>query len=130
MKKLLIVLAMLSLVAVLTIACGSSGGAGSSSNSSTAVHMSSTNFAEPSVTISKGSSITLINDTDTTHIIGNGSWKNGSAIPATEHGAPTVTNLQISSAGEMHTIGPFNTAGTYHLYCNVHENMNLTVIVQ
>ena len=129
MKKLLIVLAMLSLFAVLTVACGSSGGAGSSS-SSTAVHMSSTNFAEPSVTISKGSSITLVNDTATTHIIGNGSWKNGSAVPATEPGAPTVSNLQISSAGEMHTVGPFNTAGTYHLYCSFHQNMDLTVTVQ
>ena len=28
------------------------------------------------------------------------------------------------------TIGPFNTAGTFHLYCTVHQGMNLTVIVQ
>jgi plastocyanin len=27
-------------------------------------------------------------------------------------------------------VGPFNTAGTFHLYCSVHLNMNLTVIVQ
>jgi plastocyanin len=129
MKKLLIVLAMLSLVTVLTVACGSSGGA-SSSNSGNAVHMGDTTFMPPSVTISKGSSINLINDTATVHIISNGSWVNGSPRPASETGAPTVSNLQISSAGESHTIGPFNTAGTYHYYCSVHTDMNLTVTVQ
>ncbi|MBV9690427.1 MAG: hypothetical protein JO202_12055 [Ktedonobacteraceae bacterium] len=130
MKKLLIVLAMLSLVTVLTVACGSSGGAGSSSNSGTAVHMNSTNFTESSVTISKGSSINLINDAAVTHIISNGSWVNGSARPAVEPGAPMVNNLQFTATGESHPIAPFNTAGTYHLYCSVHQNMNLTVIVQ
>ena len=43
---------------------------------------------------------------------------------------PTVNNLTFNSAGQSMTVGPFNTAGTYHLYCSVHVNMNLTVIVQ
>jgi len=27
-------------------------------------------------------------------------------------------------------IGPFTTAGIYHIYCSVHVGMNLTVVVQ
>jgi plastocyanin len=52
------------------------------------------------------------------------------AKPAKESTAPTVSNLQFNSAGQSMSVGPFNTAGTYHLYCSVHLNMNLTVIVQ
>jgi plastocyanin len=124
MKKLIVGLIVLSLVTVLVVACGGSGGG------STDVHMGNTNFLQPSVTISKGSSLNLIDDVAVTHIIGNGSWVNGAPVPASEPGAPTVNNLQFTSAGQSQMIGPFNTAGTYHLYCSVHQNMNLTVIVQ
>ncbi len=92
--------------------------------------MGNTNFTQPSITISKGSSLTLVDDVAVTHIISNGSWVNGTAKPAKEPGAPTVSNLQFTTAGQSQTIGPFSTAGTYHLYCSVHVNMNLTVIVQ
>ncbi len=27
-------------------------------------------------------------------------------------------------------IGPFTTAGIYHLYCSIHVGMNLTIVVQ
>ena len=124
MKKLIAGLVVLSLVTVLVVACGSSGGG------STDVHMGNTTFVQSSVTISKGSSLNLIDDVAVTHIIGNGSWVNGAPVPASEPGAPTVNNLQFTSAGQSQMIGPFNTAGTYHLYCSVHQNMNLTVIVQ
>ncbi len=85
---------------------------------------------EGQITISKGSSLNLIDDVAVTHIIGNGSWVNGVIKPAIEPGAPTVNNLTFNSAGQSMTVGPFNTAGTYHLYCSVHPNMNLTIIVQ
>ncbi len=124
MKKLIAGLVVLSLVTVLVVACGGSGGG------STDVHMGNTTFVQSSVTISKGSSLNLIDDVAVTHIIGNGSWVNGAPVPASEPGAPTVNNLQFTSAGQSQMIGPFNTAGTYHLYCSVHQNMNLTVIVQ
>lgn len=144
MKKFIAALVMFGLVAVLVAACtasnygsgnsssggSSSGGSSSGSSSSSTVHLGNTNFTQSSVTISKGSSITLIDDVGVTHIISNGSWVNGTAKPSTEPGAPTVQNLTFSSAGQSKTIGPFNTAGTYHFYCSVHPNMNLTVIVQ
>ncbi len=124
MKKLLAGLVVLSLITVLAVACGGSGGG------STDDHMGNTNFLQSSVTISKGSSLNLIDDVAVTHIIGNGFWVNGTAKPSVEPGAPTVSNMQFTSAGQSQTIGPFNTAGTYHLYCSVHQGMNLTVIVQ
>jgi plastocyanin len=45
-----------------------------------------------------------------------------------ESGAPTVNNVQVTSSTV--SIGPFITAGTYHILCTVHPNMNLTVIVK
>ena len=125
MKRLIAALLLLSLVTVFVIACGGSSGSGS-----TDVHMGNTTFTQSSVTISKGSSLNLIDDGAVTHIISNGSWVNGTPMPATEPGAPKVNNLQFTSAGQSQAIGPFNTAGTFHLYCTVHQNMNLTVVVQ
>ena len=126
MKKLIAIFVALSLFTILTAAsCG-----GSSGNSGTGVHMGDTTFLQPSVTISKGSSVNLIDDVAVLHIISNGSWVDNVAKPAKESTAPTVSNLQFNSAGQSMSVGPFNTAGTYQLYCSVHLNMNLTVIVQ
>src|SRR5437667_4375735 len=123
MKKLIAILVALSLFTVLTAAsCGGSGG-----SSGTGVHMGETTFLQPSVTISKGSSLNLIDDVAVLHIISNGSWVNGVAKPAIEPNAPTVSNVQFNTVGQSMAVGPFNTAGTYHLYCSVHVNMNLTV---
>jgi plastocyanin len=128
MKKLIAIFVALGLLTVLTAAsCGGSGGGAGGGPS---VHMGETTFLQPSVTISKGSSLNLIDDVPVLHIIGNGSWVNNVTKPAIEPGAPVVNNVQISSAGQSIAVGPFNTAGTYHLYCSVHLNMNLTVIVQ
>ena len=138
MKKLIAILVALSVVTVLTAAsCGGSGGSGGTGadtgagmGAGTGVHLGETTFLQPSVTISKGSSLTLIDDVPVLHIIGNGSWVNNVTKPAREPGAPVVNNLQFSTAGQSMAVGPFNTTGTFHLYCSVHLNMNLTVIVQ
>jgi len=130
LKKLIAIFVALSVVTVLTAAsCGGSGGSGGT-GAGAGVHMGETTFLQPSVTISKGSSLTLIDDVPVLHIIGNGSWVNNVTKPAREPGAPVVNNLQFNTAGQSVAVGPFNTAGTFHLYCSVHLNMNLTVIVQ
>ncbi len=92
------------------------------------VHMSAANFTQSSITIAKGSKLLLVDDVAVTHILANGSWQHSTATPAHEPGAPTVNNVQVN--GTNTEIGPFTTAGTYHLYCIIHQGMNLTIIVQ
>jgi hypothetical protein len=93
-----------------------------------AVHMSAGAFLQDSVTIPKGSQLILIDDVPAIHIIANGTWQNGKPVQVSEPGAPSVNNVQISGGNSV--IGPFTAAGTYHIYCKVHQGMNLTVIVQ
>jgi plastocyanin len=91
------------------------------------VHMNAENFTQPIVTISTGSRLLLVDDVPVEHILANGSWENGKVAPAHEPGAPAI-NVQVNDSSA--TIGPFTTAGTYHIYCTVHPGMELTVIVQ
>jgi plastocyanin len=102
--------------------------AATTTNGVPTVHMSAGNFSQPSVTISKGSKLLLVDDVSVLHILANGSWRNGVAQSANEAGAPRVNNLQVN--GNSVEIGPFSVAGTYHIYCTVHQGMNLTIIVQ
>jgi hypothetical protein len=121
MKRLLTLLVTLGLVSLFVVACGrgtsagaSSGGSSGSSVSVTDVHMGTQSFLQNSVTIKQGSSLKLINDASDMHIISLGQWVNGSPKPEKEPGAPQVNNLQFSGDAS-HVIGPWNTAGTYHL---------------
>ena len=97
-------------------------------NGEPAVHMGVSNFAQSSVTVPKGSKLMLIDDGSFLHILSNGQWENNTPHMAAEAGAPSVKNVQVN--GNTVEIGPFNTAGTFHIYCTVHPGMNLTVIVQ
>ncbi|HYL43857.1 MAG TPA: plastocyanin/azurin family copper-binding protein [Ktedonobacteraceae bacterium] len=92
------------------------------------VHMGISSFLPASITVPKGSKLLLVDDGSFTHILVNGSWQNGTPKSATESGAPSVNNVQVSS-GSIE-IGPFTTAGTYHIYCSVHVGMTLTIVVQ
>jgi plastocyanin len=92
------------------------------------VEMGSSTFVETSVTIKKGDKLDLVNSSAVEHKMANGSWVNGTAKPATEPGAPTVS--ADTQAHQTATIGPFTQAGTYKIYCSIHPGMNLTVVVQ
>jgi len=92
----------------------------------TQVGMTASDFAQKTVTIKKGQSLTLVDQTPTTHTITNGKWNGATQQPAKEPGAPTV-NVTVSSGSA--NIGPFNTAGTFDIYCTIHQGMNLTVTV-
>lgn len=108
---------------------GSSSSSSSSSTSSCpTVHMNNSNFVQSTVTVSKGCTLTLTDDVSVTHIIMNGSWVNGTAEPKQEPGAPTVS--MTFSGNDTQSTPAWNTPGTYHLYCSVHPNMNLTVTVK
>jgi plastocyanin len=99
------------------------------SGSAAEVHMNDTKFLPESITIRQGESVILIADTFMPHFIANGTWQNGAPQPALEPGAPKVDNLQIDGNGSG-SIGPFNTAGRFQLYCTIHPGMNLTVVVE
>jgi len=58
----------------------------------------------------------------------NGTWMNNTPHPAKESGAPSVQQVYVN--GNSIKIGPFTTAGTFHIYCTIHPGMDLTVIVQ
>jgi len=92
------------------------------------VHTLATTFQEPCVNVAKGSKLQIVPVVNSLHILDNGSWINGNQVPMTEAGAPTVNSVQVTSS--TISIGPFTTAGTYHIFCTVHPNMNLTVIVK
>lgn len=136
MRFFVVLLGVLALGSMLLVACqrpGVSSVASGSGSSPTApstptVHMNDANFVQASVTIPKGSALMLIDDAAVIHIIMNGSWVNGASEPVHESGAPMVT--QQFQGNDSHDIGPFNTAGTFHLYCTIHPGMNLMVIVQ
>lgn len=130
MKKSLVFLAVLSLLTILIVACGEASANASSSTANTpTVHMNETQFEQTQITIKKGQSVSLVDDVAVVHIIQNGSWdNNGNAHPVAEAGAPKV-QLQFQG-GDTNSIGPFNTAGTFHYYCTVHNDMNLTVVVK
>lgn len=148
-KRSVAILLLFNVATVLIIACGGTAPPGSTQTSiptstigtspfgntttstpgsSNEVHMDYSNFIPSSITISKGSSLTLVDDVAVFHIVTNGTWDGTTPKPSKEAGAPTV-NTQFQSS-DTHQVGPFTTAGTYHLYCTVHPGMNLTVIVK
>ncbi len=102
------------------------GGSGNCANG--IVHTLSTAFQESCVNVAKGSNLQVVPAAQSFHNLTNGSWINGSQVPMKESSAPTVNNVQVTSS--MVSIGPFTTAGTYHIFCTIHQNMNLTIIVK
>jgi len=138
MKRLLTAFTLLALSTILLAACGTSANASSGSSTSNTsgnsgnvvtIKTGPTNFLQSSVTLNKGDSLQIVNTASNIHIISLGSWVNGTPTPAKEPGAPQIQSEQLAANGTL-TVGPFNTPGTYHLYCTIHPNMNLTVIVK
>lgn len=125
-KKLFIAFTLFTTMTLLLAACAIVDT--STLSTGPTVHMSGGNFVQNSVTLHKGDKLNLVDDAASSHIIVNGSWINGTAKPSTESGAPTIN--ATFNGNDSGAVGPFTTAGTFHLYCTIHQNMNLTVIVQ
>ena len=135
MKKFAFVALVGVLCSILLAACGSSNSGNTSNGGSgcdaTHVTMTANTFCENSITISKGSTITFIDDKNsgTEHILVNG--KNGT--PDTEQGAADLggSNGHTFQAGDSFTTAAWDTAGTFHVTCTIHPTtMNLTIVVQ
>jgi plastocyanin len=125
-KKLFIALTVIAAMTLLLGGCAIVDTATMSSGPT--VHMSGTDFVQSSITLRKGDMLNLVDDAPSPHVIVNGSWVNGTAKPSIESGAPNVN--KTFNGSDSSTVGPFNNAGTFRLYCTIHQNMNLTVIVQ
>lgn len=124
-RKLLAGIALLALLATVLAACSIHDTSGPTGPT---VHMGNAAFTESSITISKGQSITVIDDVSVEHIITNGQWKNGVPDTAKESGAPGYD--ATFNGNDSSTLGPFTTSGTFHYYCTIHPGMDLKVIVQ
>jgi plastocyanin len=140
MKRFLQVLVACGCLLVLASACarnvstsppsssGSTPTATTSNCASGTVHTLASTFQESCVVVAKGGKLQIVPSVTSFHNLDPGSWENGSAVPMTEPGAPPIHNVQVTSSPV--SIGPFNAAGTFHIYCTVHPGMNLTVIVK
>jgi hypothetical protein len=116
-------------VALLVSASPQSTAASTTSGGMPTVHMAGSNFLTNIVMVPKGGKLLLVDDDSVEHLIQNGSWsQSGTPHAQAEPGAPVVRNRDIK--GGSLTIGPFTTAGVFHLYCTIHRGMNLTVLVQ
>jgi len=117
----LALLALLTLLLPLLVACGNP--------SSTTVTMGASTFGTASVTITAGSTLTFSDDASTgsMHLLLVGT--NGTA--QSETGAPDFgTAGHAMQPGQSWTTPPWTQAGTYHVTCQIHpQTMNLTVQV-
>jgi plastocyanin len=119
----------IGLVSLLVSTVPQTSAASSRAHGEPTVHMTANQFAQNVVLVPKGSKLLLVNDGSVEHILQNGAWDaSGSPHPAAEPGAPTLHNVDITNGSAE--IGPFATAGVYHIYCTLHQSMNLTVVVE
>jgi len=130
MKKIILSIVLIGIATILFAACSGIAGDSGSGGDPNTVHMTDSTFGKTSVTIVKGSKLTLVSDTSQAHIIDNGTWgSDGLPHAKIEAGAPIIKDAQFLD-NTPQSFGPFNTPGTYQLYCTIHSNMNLTVIVK
>jgi hypothetical protein len=116
-------------VALLIAASPQSGATSSTTGGMPTVHMAGSAFLTNVVIVPKGEKLLLVDDDSVEHIIQNGSrTQRGTPQSQAEPGAPVVRSLDLK--GGSVTIGPFTTAGNFHLYCTIHQGMDLTVLVQ
>lgn len=102
--------------------------ASTTTNGEPTVHMSPTAFVQNVVLVPKGSKLLIVDDGSYEHVLQNGFWQDTAPHNQVEPGAPAVQNRDIN--GGSFEIGPFTTAGIYHIYCTIHVGMNLTIVVQ
>lgn len=125
-KKILIGIISIALFSVLLAGCTIVDGSNLASGPQ--VKMGGSTFIQPTITIKKGQTLTLVDTSSAAHVIANGTWQGGSAKPAKESGAPTVNMNFVGS--DTKATPAFTTAGKFELYCTIHGGMNLTVTVQ
>ena len=124
--RLLLRAGLLAFIGAITfIACSSSGSttpsattaAGGGGAKTAAVAMKGFAFGPASVTIAKGGTVTFTNNDGTTHTVSSGTAPNKDG------------KFDKEVAGGSETTITFDTPGTYTYFCNIHQTMKGTVIV-
>jgi plastocyanin len=116
-------------VALIVSANPQAGSASTNTGGEPTVYIGGAHFIQDVVLVPKGSRLRIVNDSSVEHILQNGRWSaNGTAQTVAEPGAPAVHNVDIM--GGSVEIGPFPTAGVFHIYCTLHPGMNLTIVVE
>ena len=82
-------------------------------------------FAQDTVTIHRGQTLTLVNNSLFIHIIGPG--KDGT-LTAAPKGVP-MTDRVLMQTNDTYTTRPWTIPGTYWLTCSVHPEMTIKVVV-
>jgi plastocyanin len=134
MKKLLIPVASIALLAFALVACGKPTGTGSTQAAGCTggkIEMASVDFVQHTCTIKAGDQVTFVDPTGTGsyHILcfgHNQTCAANSSGPAELNASAGVT----FSAGDPPKSYTFATAGTYEVTCTVHPSMNVVITVQ
>jgi plastocyanin len=127
MRKLTGAIVLSLFMLALTIAgCGGGGGGGGASNE---LDLGPVNFVQTSITLSAGQALHIVDPQSTGGFhnlcLGqNGSCDSNATGPSELHSPGMMIN-----PGTTKDI-TFSAAGTYHITCTIHVNMNLTVTVQ
>jgi plastocyanin len=89
------------------------------------VGMVTSDFAKDVVTVHRGDTLTLINDSNAVHVIGPGL---NTHVASPELGNP-MTGFHLMQTDSVYTTGRWMRVGTFYLTCTVHPGMNLKVVV-
>lgn len=90
-----------------------------------AITMEHEMFSQDSVTIHRGQTLTLVNNSLFIHIIGPG---HDGTLTSAPKGVP-MTDRVLMQTNDTYTTPAWNMPGTYWLTCSVHPEMNIKVIV-
>jgi plastocyanin len=81
-------------------------------------------FAEDSVTVHCGDTLTMVNNSRFIHVVGAG--RDGKVVDA--DGVP-VRGLHMMETNAVYQTYKWNTPGTFYLTCSVHPEMTVKVVV-
>lgn len=121
-------IAIFAIVLTLLISCGDTTSSTTTNNPNT-VKMVGGTFSTSSIAITKGSTITFLDDANNgaLHILVVGqTGQQDSEKGAADFGGTAGQRVDV---GNSWTTPPWSTAGTYHMTCTVHPLMNLTITV-
>ena len=135
MKKLILPVAALALLAFVVAGCGKVVGTSTTTGGSACtggkIEMASADFVQHTCTIKAGDQITFVDPASTGnyHVLCFG---HNQTCVANANGPAALNNSSgiTMSAGDPNKSFTFATAGTYEVTCTVHANMNVMITVQ